>query len=159
MGKLDEQIARTAMRGGGVIATGLRALRAAARETMRPELQALGIDHIDPFTSAGQLAVQKARNAALLNGEKERLDRFNNFMGRWAAHQRTAFPDAKPLPERSARHSGDNSNDAELSKLSSRDTVTGDWGPDTFLPPSYYEERGMAVPSDAISPGDRERAS
>lgn len=48
------------MRGVGVVHD---TVRARVRENMRPELQALGIDHIDPFTPGGQLRLQKARNA------------------------------------------------------------------------------------------------
>lgn len=66
------------------------ASRKASREAIRPELQALGIDHIDPFTPAGRARVSKARDERARAQQRElAAQRATQMDQLWDEHDRS----------------------------------------------------------------------
>lgn len=116
---------------------GAAQLRRTARAAAAPELEQLGLNHINPFEYSGFLKVQAAREQERLQARAKRSEAMLEWMGRWKEHQETTFPDRGAVPAHSARWEGAHANDAEVSKLSAFNLATGEWGPDTWVPEDY----------------------
>lgn len=84
---LAERIAQTAAAVLGGLAVLLGQAEDAGRDAIRPGLQAMGRDHIDPFTPAGQAAIEARMDAARQTADARRSIAFGRFMVRWSEHQ------------------------------------------------------------------------
>lgn len=129
---------------------GLKAERTFARELVRPELQRLGIDHLDPFSERGVLRYETEKFKAEVRARQARTEKFHDWMQGFAKRQLEAQANR---PAGWKIGASDDRPKRDSRQLSQRD-LFGDWGPDTFLDLEYYESRGIAPPQHMIDRPD-----